>query len=129
MNFKEEYSEGESGSMFPTRLTQLKKSAQLQRIMFLWRKAHLRARGGSILIKQFYKLHQKVLKVGTTRNLFGEKIIKGKLERAQKMKYLITPESRFKMVWNMIIIFLLLYTAIFVPYKVAFINEKDGILM
>ena len=45
------------------------------------------------------------------------------------MKYLILPESRFKMVWNMIIIFLLLYTAIFVPYKVAFINEKDGILM
>ena len=97
--------------------------------MFLWRKAHLRARGGSILVKQFYKLHQKVLKVGTTRNLFGEKFIKGKLERAQKMKYLILPESRFKMVWNMIIIFLLLYTAIFVPYKVAFINEKDGILM
>ena len=29
INFKEEYSEGESGSMFPTRLEQLKKSAQL----------------------------------------------------------------------------------------------------
>ena len=27
INFKDEYSEGESGSMFPTALTQLKKSA------------------------------------------------------------------------------------------------------
>ena len=97
--------------------------------MFLWRKAHLRARGGSILIKQFYKVHKKVMKVGTTRNLFGEKFVKDRAERQKKMKYLIFPESKFKMSWNLIIVLLLLYTAIFVPFKVAFINEKDGILM
>ena len=91
--------------------------------MFLWRKAHLRARGGAILIKNFYTLHQKVLKEGTTRNLFGEKIIKDRMEAYKKMRWLILPESKFKMVWNLIIIALLLYTAIYVPYKIAFINE------
>ena len=38
------------------------------------------------------------------------------------------PDSKFKMIWNIIIIMLLLYTAIFVPFKIAFIVEADGIL-
>ena len=69
------------------------------------------------------------MKVGTTRNLFGEKIVKDRLERQKKMKYLILPDSKFKMTWNLVIMVLLLYTAIYVPFKVAFINEKDGLAM
>ena len=38
------------------------------------------------------------------------------------------PDSKFKQVWNLIIIALLLYTAIFVPFKIAFI-QNDGIVM
>ena len=96
--------------------------------MYLWRKAHLRARGGAILLKNFYRLHKKILKQGTTRNLFGEKVVKDRLAQKKKMRFLIFPESRFKIIWNLVIIALLLYTAIFVPYKVAFIHEKDGIV-
>ena len=44
------------------------------------------------------------------------------------MRWLILPESKFKMVWNLIIIALLLYTAIYVPYKIAFINEQDSVV-
>ena len=128
IDYKKEYSEGESGSMFNVSLSQLKKSAQLQRIMYLWRKAHLRARGGAILVKNFYRLHKKILKQGTTRNLFGEKVIKDRLEQKKKMRFLIFPENRFKIIWNLVIIALLLYTAIFVPYKVAFIHEQDGVV-
>ena len=69
------------------------------------------------------------MKVGTTRNLFGEKIVKDRLDRQKKLKYLILPDSKFKMTWNLIIMVLLLYTAIYVPFKVAFINEKDGLAM
>ena len=81
-----------------------------------------------MLIKNFYTLHQKILKEGTTRNLFGEKIIKDRMEAYKKMRWLILPESKFKMVWNLIIIALLLYTAIYVPYKIAFINEQDSVV-
>jgi len=35
------------------------------------------------------------------------------------------PESRFKTAWNLIIIILLLYTATFVPYKTAFLDESS----
>ena len=68
-----EYSEGESDTEFLLRIKDLKKEAQLHRIMFLWRKAYTRARGGSRLIYVFYHLHKHVLKYGTTKNLFGEK--------------------------------------------------------
>ena len=39
------------------------------------------------------------------------------------------PDSKFKTAWNIIIILLLLYTAIFVPFKIAFIIEADGLIM
>jgi hypothetical protein len=38
-------------------------------------------------------------------------------------KYLIHPESRFKQIWNLCICFLLLYTALIMPYRVAFMEN------
>ena len=70
-----------------------------------------------------------VLKFGTTKNLFGEKSMLIEVDRKRRTTCLIMPESRFKTTWNIIIILLLLYTAIFVPFKIAFISEKDGIIM
>ena len=34
------------------------------------------------------------------------------------------PDSRFKTYWNLIITLLLLYTASFVPYRIAFIDDN-----
>lgn len=34
------------------------------------------------------------------------------------------PESRFKVTWNIVVTILLLYTALFVPYRTAFIDES-----
>ena len=39
-----------------------------------------------------------------------------------KGKCLIMPESKFKKIWNIIITILLIYTAIFVPYRTAFVD-------
>lgn len=39
---------------------------------------------------------------------------------------LILPNSHFKIAWNLIIVILLIYTATFVPYRVAFLgNDTD----
>ena len=43
--------------------------------------------------------------------------------------WLIKPDSRFKAFWNMIIIVLLLYTAIFVPFKIAFIQTDSPVMV
>ena len=39
---------------------------------------------------------------------------------------MISTESTFKAIWNIIIVILLLYTAIFVPVKVAFIDDESN---
>ena len=45
------------------------------------------------------------------------------MKRAQKC--LIMPDSKFKLVWNILVILLLLYTAIFVPFRIAFIKDDS----
>jgi hypothetical protein len=34
------------------------------------------------------------------------------------------PESKFKQYWNLVITVLLIYTATYVPYKTAFVDES-----
>lgn len=36
---------------------------------------------------------------------------------------LILPDSSFKIVWNLIIVVLLIYTATFVPFRVSFLGD------
>ena len=36
------------------------------------------------------------------------------------------PEDKFKAVWNMIIVILLMYTAIFVPFRIAFVQTDSS---
>jgi hypothetical protein len=36
------------------------------------------------------------------------------------------PDSKFKIGWSIVVILLLLYTATFVPYRVAFIDSDAG---
>ena len=40
--------------------------------------------------------------------------------------YIIEPTSMFKIYWNMLIIFLLAYTAIVTPYRVAFDDQEES---
>ena len=96
--------------------------------MFLWRKVYLKSRGGFMIISRFYHLHKRILQSGTVKNLFGERVKKNMLEAKRAQKCLIMPDSKFKMFWNILVILLLLYTAIFVPFKIAFI-ETDGPVM
>ena len=93
--------------------------------MFLWRKAYLRARAGFQIISTFYHIHQRLLSGGTIKNLFGERHSKNLYEMKRAQKCLIMPDSKFKLVWNILVILLLLYTAIFVPFRIAFIKDDS----
>ena len=37
------------------------------------------------------------------------------------------PNTKFKIVWNLIIVVLLLYTATYVPYRVSFIDGESSL--
>ena len=49
-------------------------------------------------------------------------------ERKRKRKCLLLPNDRFKTLWTIVIVILLIYTAIFVPYKIAFIEDESTFL-
>ena len=119
----DEFSEGESGSEFPVKFKALKQSRQIQRVIFLWRKAYARSLVGSRLVQACHTLHQNMLKMGSTKSLFGSKQnIVDLRELKKKRSCLLLPHDRFKTIWTVIIVILLIYTAIFVPYKIAFIE-------
>lgn len=39
------------------------------------------------------------------------------------LPFILMPENKLRMVWNVVIVLLLLYTAFFVPYQTAFIDD------
>ena len=43
-------------------------------------------------------------------------------------KLVIRLNSRFKVVWNLFISVLLLYTSLWVPYQIAFIDDTDSVV-
>ena len=120
----EDYSEGDSGSSFPVRYRDLKKEKQLHRVLYLWRKVYQRSRGGARLIQVFYNLHKRILLFGTTKNLLGQHVY-AQNQMFGKRNCLLMPDDSFKTFWNIIIIVLLLYTALFVPFKIAFIETNS----
>lgn len=62
-------------------------------------------------------IHKNFLKYGTVKNVKKRIVdIQSEREIAQKSWIVIMPESTFKQYWNILMIFLLLYVAIFVPF-------------
>ena len=41
----------------------------------------------------------------------------------EENKWVIMPDSKFKNIWNIIIIFYMLYTSSILPYRVCFVEE------
>lgn len=59
--------------------------------------------------------------------MFGtSKKLKFTIEDERKVPcYIIMPSSRMRMVWNLIVFFLLMYTATLVPYRTIFIEDDE----
>ena len=123
------FSEGPSDSEFPVKIKSLKKNRQIQRIIFLWRKTYSRASVSVQLIQATHKLHQNMMKMGSTKNLYGSKQhIDDMRELKKKHCCVLMPNEKLKTAWTLVIVVLLIYTAIFVPYKIAFIEEETTFL-
>ncbi len=50
------------------------------------------------------------------------------IHKHKPLFFILMPNSKFKIFWNLVIIALLLYTALYVPYKIAFLDDT-GIFM
>lgn len=103
----------------------------------IWRRAYFKIR----ISKSVERLHNEVVKYGTSSGLYDhddryrlniEEILQKKLKHDEAFRtaenkvkheaprHFIRPDSRFKRIWNCIIMAVLLYTASFVPYRIAF---------
>lgn len=59
----------------------------------------------------------KIIKFGVSRKL-------DEMNKNDRIgRYIILPDSKFKAIWNTILITLLIYTATFTPFKVAFMED------
>ena len=44
-------------------------------------------------------------------------------EERVPLPFILLPDNKIRMAWNMVIVSLLLYTASFVPYRTSFIDD------
>lgn len=89
-------------------------------IIMLWKKAYLKGRAGAQVIRFFADLARKIY-------LFG---VSKKLEEIEKEEipppYILLPGSNIKSYWNIVNIILLLYTALYMPFRIAFVDEETS---
>lgn len=89
--------------------------------MFLWKKAYIRSRAAAKVMLLTMQIKHKIMTYGSTKNLN----LKAKdLMRYANEKfafYILNPESKFRVVWNILMVFFIMQTATYTPYRIAFI--------
>jgi hypothetical protein len=84
----------------------------------LWRRMTAKAIGGARIIRRFAELSDNIAMFGASRSIkveIEEDII--------PLPFILLPENKFRMAWNIVTMILLLYTASFVPYRTSFVED------
>ncbi|CAI2382508.1 unnamed protein product [Moneuplotes crassus] len=116
------YSEAEEHKHNDKAFLMMSEEDKQARVEELWGKCIRTATKGALIIDRFNFLKSRVYTFGGSKNTKYERYIK--IKDSQKVPFwCIMPTSPFKIIWNITIIFLLLWTAIVVPYQTAFIDE------
>eukprot|EP00347_Sterkiella_histriomuscorum_P009438 403341214 len=118
-----DYSTGEDESEFDVPFQFLAQKEKNERSMFLWNRGFLKARGGAKILEKFAEIHRKIMIFGTTKNINYDPTKEEREAFLKKKPFILLPDSTFKKFWNFVIVFLLAYTASFVPVKTAFFDE------
>ena len=91
---------------------------QVDRLFFNWQMLVKKLRGSIYLIQAFAFLHKSMYVKGTTKT---SKLDYREEEEHTVPCYVIMPNWAFKKLWSAIIQIILIYTAIYVPFKLSFI--------
>ena len=79
-----------------------------------------KVKGAVLVIDRFKSLSRRIYLFGTSKKL------KFAIDEERPIQcYIILPESRVRMIWNLIVFFLLMYTATLVPYRTIFIEVEE----
>lgn len=91
---------------------------KVTRVLELWHKVKTKAIGGVRIIRRFAELNENITLYGASKKIdldLEDEII--------PLPFILMPENKLKMFWNIITMLLLLYTASFVPYRTSFLDE------
>ena len=92
-----------------------------QFVIFLWHRSFIKGRAGSRVLSWANGIRQKILRFGIT-----DKRLIREYEKEETIQWwILMPSGKFKYYWNLLMIFLLLYTATYMPYNTCFIEEQS----
>ena len=87
----------------------------------LWYRLMAKVKGAVLIIDRFKSLSRRIYLFGTSKKL------KFTIEEEKRIPcYIIMPESRVRMIWNLIVFFLLMYTATLVPFRTIFLDDEES---
>ena len=90
-------------------------------IRHLWYRLMAKVKGAVLVIDRIKTLSRRIYLFGTSKKL------KFNIEETVTIPwYIIETNSRMRMVWNLIVFFLLMYTATLVPYRTVFIEDESS---
>lgn len=67
-------------------------------------------------VGNYTEVHNKLLVFGTQKNIEFDRVKEEEKAMKNKLPFILLPTNKFRKVWNFVVLVLLLYTAIFVPY-------------
>lgn len=95
-----------------------------ERIQDLWRSVIIKAKSSAKIVRRFSELSEFITMFGASRKIELDIDVEIK-----PLPFILMPHNGLKMFWNFIIMLLLLYTATFVPYRTAFIDDAPQALV
>ena len=112
------YTSGESDPEDDKRFYQLKKEQQDKKVIDLWHRLKQKTIGSVRILRRFTFLRENIVMFGASRRIMVD--IE---EERVPLPFILLPDNKIRMAWNMVIVSLLLYTASFVPYRTSFIDD------
>lgn len=94
---------------------------------YLWHRAYLKSKGAAHVLAKFGDLNKKIYLYGAEKKKDEQEDEQAIILKAKRC--VIMPDDKIKVYWNLLITALLLYTASYVPYRTAFIDENPNYMI
>ena len=92
----------------------------------LWRLCFLRSLGGSQIKLSCNKMIKRVVKYGTTKNINAKKASDDMIFVNKRESSVIYPDNLFFTYWSILMFFLIIYVAFWMPIQVSFLTAKTS---
>ena len=99
----------------------MSKKRKDKHILKLWQTAFIKSHAATIMFNQLQSIEVKVQYFGR-QTLYHQNKLADK-DQQEISSFVIMPNTTPKLIWNIIIIFMVLYTATIAPFRLAFVLD------